>query len=178
MLRQVKYLILFISLLIPSFLPMHPRAEEPIGSFLREDIQIREYKPSEDKEALIRLIDSCFDQLGISGETWVKLADDSSYVSVILVRGRFAGFIEYCLWRDQGGQDEGHVYYFAIDQKYRSFGLGTILMGHAVDRLHANGAKKISLNAYSSNTKAHKFYTKFGFQPVGSSNTCVQFLLA
>ena len=143
--------------------------------FNSTEVSIRDYDAVADKDAVSRIVSESVPQLGITGDVWVRQLDGDTQVSVILVNGVVAGFIEYTLFAES---NSGHVFYFAIDPQYRDKGLGRQLMNYVVIRLKKNGAQTIRLNAYSNNIKAIKFYTKFGFLAQKEQGTCTNFVLA
>lgn len=170
--RSVFFL---FSICIQSLLPSYVQASQGRSSFTRADIAIREYDRVRDKEAVVRIISETKPQLGIEGEYWASQVTNETEVSVIVVNGNVAGFIEYALFQES---TVGHIFYFAIGAEYRDHGLGRRLIQFAVDRLRSLGAQTISLNAYSNNTKAINFYTKFGFSAEPTGGSCTHFVLA
>lgn len=143
--------------------------------FTGADVVIRHYDSTGDLQAVSRIISAAKPQLGIEGDYWVSQFTNETEVSVIVVKGQVAGFIEYALFPES---TVGHVFYFAIDAQYRDQGLGRRLIQHAIDKLRVLGAHSIHLNAYSNNTKAINFYTKFGFAAEPTGGSCTRFVLA
>lgn len=50
-----------------------------------------------------------------------------------------------------------------IDENYRSKGIGKILCDWCINKAKENNCKKVMLDAYLENEKAHKFYEREGF---------------
>lgn len=50
-----------------------------------------------------------------------------------------------------------------IDENYRSKGIGKLLCDWCINKAKENNCKKVMLDAYLENEKAHKFYEREGF---------------
>jgi GNAT superfamily N-acetyltransferase len=56
---------------------------------------------------------------------------------------------------------------FVVDEKYRSSGLGKLLLARAENEAKKNNCLVMMLDAYKENTAAHKFYEREGFEAKG-----------
>jgi ribosomal-protein-alanine N-acetyltransferase len=63
--------------------------------------------------------------------------------------------------------DEGHITDLAVDERFRSKGIATSLMKHALETAKSLGTARVFLEVRSSNEAAKKLYEKFGFKEVG-----------
>ncbi|MBN18381.1 MAG: ribosomal-protein-alanine N-acetyltransferase [Chloroflexi bacterium] len=63
--------------------------------------------------------------------------------------------------------DEVHIVSIAVDNDYRSCGLGEFLMIGAIDSAINNSSELLTLEVRVSNHKAQKLYSKFGFKQKG-----------
>jgi ribosomal protein S18 acetylase RimI-like enzyme len=59
-----------------------------------------------------------------------------------------------------------HIHAVAVDEKYRSMGIGKQLLTKAKEIAKAKGYKKLSLFTYEENSKAHRFYEREGFKVI------------
>ena len=63
--------------------------------------------------------------------------------------------------------DELHVNTIATLPGYESRGIATSLMDDAWENALARGVRRATLEVATSNTRAQKFYYRYGFKPVG-----------
>lgn len=63
-------------------------------------------------------------------------------------------------------KDVGKIISFAVREEYRGFGIGSMLLKKAIERLKAKGKKRVILEVRVSNTPAQNLYKKFGFKVV------------
>ena len=63
-------------------------------------------------------------------------------------------------------KDVGKIISFAVREGYRGFGIGSMLLKKAIERLKAKGKKRVILEVRVSNTPAQNLYKKFGFKVV------------
>lgn len=56
-----------------------------------------------------------------------------------------------------------------VSPKYRSQGIGKLLVDHAKKWARTNGFTHLYVEAYSQNTKAHQFYQRMGLEPTAIS---------
>ncbi len=85
-------------------------------------------------------------------------------VFVAVQNNEHVGWIElgYEKWNNRM-----RVWEFLISEEHRGKGLGTLLMMHAVKIAKEKGARMLVLETQTCNTKAIRFYLKFGFEIVG-----------
>lgn len=60
-----------------------------------------------------------------------------------------------------------HFSNLAVDPKYRHQGLATRLLIDLLDRARRHGASAATLEVRAANTRAHRIYSRLGFQPLG-----------
>ena len=125
-------------------------------------IRIRELRPG-DLRAVLEIEYRCFpDPYPLS------LLDQlhRSYPSGFIVAELNGEVIGYAIGAMRWG-GVGHVLAIAVDPPYRRRGIGSMLMMDLLDRLRANGAKKIRLEVRKSNLGAQQFYRSLGFHKEG-----------
>lgn len=74
-----------------------------------------------------------------------------------------AGFVAY------RNEPEAEIVGLYVDPARWRTGLGTLLMGAALDRLAAAGARRVVLWVMRENRRARAFYERVGFAPTGRS---------
>ncbi len=60
-----------------------------------------------------------------------------------------------------------HVSNVAVDSEYQHQGIATRLLIELLDRARARGASAVTLEARAANKRAHRVYSRLGFQPLG-----------
>jgi len=60
-----------------------------------------------------------------------------------------------------------HVSNVAIDPEYQHQGIATRLLIELLDRARAHGSVAVTLEARAANKRAHRLYSRLGFQPLG-----------
>ena len=63
--------------------------------------------------------------------------------------------------------DEVQINFFAVDEKYRSRGLGSYLMNNLIKQCETLKIKKLFLEVSRGNITAERFYSRFAFYTVG-----------
>jgi ribosomal-protein-alanine acetyltransferase/tRNA threonylcarbamoyl adenosine modification protein YeaZ len=88
---------------------------------------------------------------------------DSPHVMALAIHklGRCTGYL-CCIALD----DYGYIANIAVDQQYRSQGLGRLLLNDLRRRLLANGIDQMVLDVRTTNKKAIRFYEKYGFEVI------------
>ena len=78
-------------------------------------------------------------------------------------------------WGTEQSHGYGHVeegipeLALAVEPRYRSQGVGTLLLRAATDLARDLGAPGVSLSVALANKRAHRLYLFMGFEPVGES---------
>lgn len=60
-----------------------------------------------------------------------------------------------------------HVSNVAVDPEYQHQGVATRLLIELLDRVRAHGSSAVTLEARAANKRAHRLYSRLGFQPLG-----------
>ena len=60
-----------------------------------------------------------------------------------------------------------HVSNVAVDPEYQRQGVATRLLIELLDRVRERGSTTITLEARAANKRAHRLYSRLGFQPLG-----------
>ncbi|MXW62698.1 MAG: ribosomal-protein-alanine N-acetyltransferase [Acidimicrobiaceae bacterium] len=60
-----------------------------------------------------------------------------------------------------------HVSNVAVDPEYQHQGVATRLLIELLDRTRAHGSSAVTLEARAANKRAHRLYSRLGFQPLG-----------
>lgn len=90
------------------------------------------------------------------------LADIHRPNTLCLVAENENGVIGYIIaW----GWEEIHIANIAVAEEWRNQGVGTELMKQALGFGKVQGAARMYLEVRISNTRAHRFYRRFGFVP-------------
>ena len=63
--------------------------------------------------------------------------------------------------------DEAQINFFAVNQKYRKKGYGSLLMSYLIQECEKSKINKIFLEVSRTNITAEKFYNRFDFFTVG-----------
>mgnify|MGYP000663123651 CR=1 FL=1 len=63
--------------------------------------------------------------------------------------------------------DEAQINFFAINQKYRKKGYGSLLMRYLIKQCEDSNINKLFLEVSQTNGIAEKFYSRFDFSTVG-----------
>ena len=63
--------------------------------------------------------------------------------------------------------DEAQINFFAVNQKYRKKGFGSILMSYLIKKCKKLNINKLVLEVSHTNVLAEKFYSRFDFLTVG-----------
>ena len=71
--------------------------------------------------------------------------------------------IGFSLVRNTHGIDNGHLWVFGIDHKFRQRGLGKMLIAVIINALKISEKTSMSLNVDYNNTAAYNLYKKMGF---------------
>ncbi|MDO5824831.1 MAG: ribosomal-protein-alanine N-acetyltransferase [Methanosphaera sp. rholeuAM130] len=76
--------------------------------------------------------------------------------------GRFVvGYIIF--WIRDGS---GHIIAIAVDKRFRSMKIGSVLLENALNLIKSNGIFTVKLEVRKSNITARKFYLKMGFKQI------------
>ncbi len=67
--------------------------------------------------------------------------------------------------------NSGHIMLIYLAEKYRGAGYGAQLLGHAVSIYRSFGLHWVTVRAAANNTRALKFYEKFGFEEFGAEQS-------
>ncbi len=128
------------------------------------ELCIREFRFEEDYAAVIRLWNEAGSgiHLGRSdapAELQRKLQRDPDLFLVAELEGNLIGAVI-------GGFDgrRGLIYHLAVDQTYRTRGIGSRLMDAVESRLRAKGCIRCYLLVVIDNTDAMRYYEKHGWQ--------------
>ncbi len=62
-----------------------------------------------------------------------------------------------------------HVSNVAVDPEYQHQGIATRLLIELLERARAHGSTAVTLEARAANKRAHRLYSRLGFQPLGTS---------
>ena len=60
----------------------------------------------------------------------------------------------------------GHIIAIAVDERFRSMKIGTMLLENALDIIKRNDIFTVNLEVRKSNITARKFYLKWGFKQI------------
>jgi ribosomal-protein-alanine N-acetyltransferase len=85
---------------------------------------------------------------------------------VLELEGELVGYVGMTI-RDE----HGHLDRLAVDPERRRGGLGSALVGLALDRFAARGVRRITLTTQHDNLRAQPIYQRFGFRPTGGQLT-------
>ncbi|MEV4747025.1 GNAT family N-acetyltransferase [Streptosporangium amethystogenes subsp. fukuiense] len=141
-----------------------------------EDVEAREYVRVTTWKAAYRGImpDDYLDALKVEPDAVARmeealanaLAEGLTPLLVGEIGGRIVGFVNLGRCRDEhiGG---GEVFAIYVLPEAQSDGLGHALMTAAAERLRADGHQEIGLWVAADNTRARRFYERFGFVPSG-----------
>ncbi|MFF5207047.1 GNAT family N-acetyltransferase [Streptosporangium sp. NPDC000396] len=100
-------------------------------------------------------------------EVWRgRLADDALHAMIGEVDGEAAGFSLFGSARDEG-LTGGEIYAIYVLSSHWSTGLGLALMERSTARLREMGHADVGLWVLEGNTRARRFYERFGFTPSG-----------
>lgn len=116
----------------------------------------KEYVNSIEKQASKELtsISSILHYYNIPDDGFRVAEIDSVIVGFIIFNTRIA----------EDGTKEGHILSIATDGKSKKKGVGRILIEDMVEKMKNVGITRIGLEVKTSNTEAHKFYYKLGFE--------------
>lgn len=97
-----------------------------------------------------------------------SLIESGSLRTVVAVDGdgRVVGFVRF--GHDPDDPRHGHVYGLYVHPDAAGTGVGSRLLGYAVDELEAGGPRPITLWVFESNERARALYERHGFSPDGS----------
>ena len=100
---------------------------------------------------------------------WAKkrAASDPYSVARAYLSGQPCGIIEL-VNEPATPNNAGHIAFLYMSEPYRGKGLAVQLIGYAVWYFRRMGRTKLRLKVSEDNHRAHAFYKKFGFYPVGS----------
>ena len=117
----------------------------------------------EDLDALVALENAGFPQVDRFPRAQLRyfLTKANATVFVIEVEGRPAGSA-IVLWRKNAYV--GHLYSIVTDPAYRSAGLGRALLNECETAAAKHGCRTLSLEVRPSNTIAHDFYLRHGYE--------------
>ncbi|MGA8502407.1 MAG: N-acetyltransferase [Candidatus Sulfotelmatobacter sp.] len=130
---------------------------------------VRDFQPA-DFETLWRLDQECFPP-GISysqaelkhymrrSRSFTLVVEDAAVTSG---EGLVAGFIV----AEADGRGQGHIITIDVIASARRFGLGSLLLGSAEDRLRAAGCRSIELETAVDNSSALAFYKRHGYSVI------------
>ena len=91
--------------------------------------------------------------------------DDSHYDALLALKGNIpAGYVGVLSVGDIGGVQE-----LFVSEQFRRQGIGTILMGRAMEICERSLFRHVLLAVESSNDSANRLYQKFGFQKIGQT---------
>lgn len=57
-----------------------------------------------------------------------------------------------------------YIYAMVVDENYRGQGLGSMLLGEAINKSRRQGMKRVELDSGFQRERAHEFYIKQGFE--------------
>jgi ribosomal-protein-alanine N-acetyltransferase len=98
-------------------------------------------------------------------DMFVWEARNSDVARVYVYRTLEHGVIAYCaVWHIF---DELHVNNLAVLPEWRRHGVASELLGVALERAVATGARRSTLEVRASNLPARQLYERFGFRPAG-----------
>ncbi len=95
----------------------------------------------------------------------INLYERGSGFLVAEVSNHIVGYIIF--WIREG---VGHIIVIAVDKKFQSMGIGSLLIDNAISIYKRNKVKKVVLEVRKSNTRAVKFYLRKGFIPLGEES--------
>ncbi|GAA0851014.1 GNAT family N-acetyltransferase [Streptosporangium amethystogenes subsp. fukuiense] len=154
----------------------HMRVTYEVRPGVPEDVEAREYVRVTTWKAAYRGImpDDYLDALKVEPDAVARmeealanaLAEGLTPLLVGEIGGRIVGFVNLGRCRDEhiGG---GEVFAIYVLPEAQSDGLGHALMTAAAERLRADGHQEIGLWVAADNTRARRFYERFGFVPSG-----------
>ncbi len=64
--------------------------------------------------------------------------------------------------------DEAQINYFAVNQKFRKQGFGSLLMSYLIKKCEKLNLNKLLLEVSLSNITAESFYSRFDFSTIGT----------
>lgn len=100
----------------------------------------------------------------------VALAKGMPQLLVARVEAEVAGFIAFGPSRDKGAQPQcSEIWSLYLAPPFWSRGVGRMLWLAALDRIHAQDFKTVSLWVLAGNTRATRFYAAAGFKPEPAS---------
>ena len=94
-------------------------------------------------------------------------ATEGSEVLVAEVGGLVVGVCQLITFRhlqERGGRC-AEIESVHVDARYRSQGIGAVLLGAAVNRARERGCYRVQLTSHKSRADAHRFYQRHGFAP-------------
>jgi ribosomal protein S18 acetylase RimI-like enzyme len=90
------------------------------------------------------------------------LGDRLKRTALVELRGAVVG----TLFLERDDDEEASIFGFVIDPSLQGRGIGRAALRQACEQLHADGARRISLDVDVANDRALGLYTSIGFTPV------------
>ena len=101
---------------------------------------------------------------GLRTDRWAGRLEVSAYTAMVLTDGeRYIGTCSFAPARDGAMQGWGEIISFYLLPEYFGSGCAGILMREALESLDAAGYPGVYLWVLEENTRARKFYEKYGF---------------
>jgi len=133
-------------------------------------ITIEPYNHARDYEDLYRLFNENTANLGINMLDYDYLCNRC--VKVVRINEYLGGFIMYKKY-----ESNGYISYVAVDSNVQNYGLGKLLLNHAINDLKSQGAADVSLCVFHHNRKAQSLYERLGFHMQSISNGLLNYAL-
>lgn len=140
-----------------QLLGFNKRRDEQVAS--RKD-SVRLYE-DRDFEAIVRLDQQAFAPFWAFGEEELKPLMEDAVCFVAESRGQVAGYV---LGACHGRW--GSILRLAVNPEYQGQGLGTDLLGAAVNWFREHRVKEIGLSTQADNERSQRLYARFGFHPL------------
>jgi len=114
---------------------------------------------------ICELSEKCFDYKNFQQIFNHKLKTNSNYCIVAIEDGEVVGFLNlYIDYQLHHGRKVATIEELIVNAKYRSHGMGTLLLEDAIAHARNNNCEVIELSSHISREGAHRFYFKSGFE--------------
>jgi ribosomal protein S18 acetylase RimI-like enzyme len=105
-------------------------------------------------------------------EKYFKSVIGRDTILIALEDSRVIGYIQisdirYKVEGVEVSEGDQAIHSIYVDTEHQGKGVGRALMDAAFNHPRIRGAEKIFIDVYEENTRALKFYKKYGFTPVG-----------
>ncbi|KXS19525.1 putative acetyltransferase [Gonapodya prolifera JEL478] len=92
--------------------------------------------------------------------------DPAHFLLVAEVGGRVVGTLQLTMWHTMGRQGgyRGHLETVFVDPSMRGKGIGSKMIGWALQHAKESGALLVDLSSNSTRVNAHRFYERMGFE--------------